>query len=147
VTCLSYAAEQAPVDEPVIVLDGNGDGPVNHVCEPSAVAPTYAPSGATLVSATVLGAARDPGVLEKAAREQLRGWFGAAVDGWKHLRTDQIAHAVPAQPPGRLEPPERPVRFRQGLFACGDHLDNASINGALTSGRRAADEVQIDLSR
>jgi NADPH-dependent 2,4-dienoyl-CoA reductase/sulfur reductase-like enzyme len=147
VTCIWWAAERAPVGEPLVVLDGSGKGPVNHLCEPSAVAPTYAPSGATLVSATVLGPARDPAVVEKSAREQVREWFGTAVDGWKHLRTDQIAHAVPAQPPGRLEPPERPVRVRRGVFACGDHLDNASINGALTSGRRAADAVLVDLGR
>jgi predicted NAD/FAD-dependent oxidoreductase len=31
------------------------------------------------------------------------------------------------------------------LYVCGDHRDNASINGALESGRRAADAVLADL--
>ena len=44
-TCLYFAADRAPVDEPVIVLDGDGQGPVNNLCVPSAVAPTYAHPG------------------------------------------------------------------------------------------------------
>ena len=56
-----------------------------------------------------------------------------------------VTVAPPAQPPGALDPPERPVRLRPGLYVCGDHRDNASINGALASGRRAADAVLEDL--
>ena len=55
VTTLHYAAERSPVGEPVLVLDGEGRGPVNDLCVPSDVAPSYAPPGAALVSATVLG--------------------------------------------------------------------------------------------
>jgi hypothetical protein len=145
--CLYFAADRAPVDEPVVVLDGDGDGPVNHLCVPSAVAPTYAPSNLALVSATVLDR---PGLprgadLEAAVLGQLADWFGSSVLGWRHLATYQIPHAQPAQPPGALDPPERPVRVRPGVYVCGDHRDNASINGALASGRRAADALLEDL--
>ena len=143
-SCVYFAAERAPVDEPLIVLDGDGDGPVNHLCVPSEIAPTYAPPGASLVSAAVLGEGGDPGDLVARVRAQLEGWFGADVRAWRHLGTYRIEHAQPAQPPGRLEPPERPVRVGPGLYAAGDHLDNASINGALTSGRRAAEAVLAD---
>jgi phytoene dehydrogenase-like protein len=145
--CLYFAADRAPIDEPVLVLDGDGAGPVNHLCVPSAVAPTYAPAGMSLVSATVL---ERPGLprgadLEAAVLGQLADWFGSAVVGWRHLATYQIPHAQPAQPPGALDPPARPVRVRPGVYVCGDHRDNASIDGALTSGRRAADAVLEDL--
>ena len=145
--CLYFATDRAPIDEPVLVLDGDGAGPVNHLCVPSAVAPTYAPAGAALVSATVL---ERPGLprgadLEAAVLGQLADWFGSAVVGWRHLATYQIPHAQPAQPPGALDPPARPVRVRPGVYVCGDHRDNASIDGALTSGRRAADAVLEDL--
>jgi phytoene dehydrogenase-like protein len=145
--CLYFAADTAPVDEPVIVLDGDGEGPVNNLCVPSAVAPGYAPPGAALVSAAVLDR---PGLprgsdLEAAVLGQLADWFGSGVVAWRHLKTYHIPHAQPAQPPGALEPPERPVRLRPGLYVCGDHRDNASINGALASGRRAADAVLEDL--
>jgi phytoene dehydrogenase-like protein len=146
-SCLYFAAERAPIDEPVVVLDGDGQGPVNHLCVPSAVAPTYAPPGAALVSASVVDR---PGLprgadLEAAVLGQLADWFGSAVVGWRHLATYHIPHAQPAQPPGTLDPPERPVRLRPGRYVCGDHRDNASINGALASGRRAAAAVLEDL--
>jgi predicted NAD/FAD-dependent oxidoreductase len=39
------------------------------------------------------------------------------------------------------------VRVSPGLFVCGDHRDNASIDGALGSGRRAAEAILLDLGR
>ena len=146
-TCLYFAAEKAPVEEPILVLDGDGTGPVNNLCFPSQVAPSYAPPGATLVSASVVGgAASDAGdeALERAARTQLEGWFGPEVRGWRHLRTYHIRHAQPEQRPGVLEPIERPVRLESGLFVCGDHRDTASLHGAMLSGRRAAEAVHSE---
>ena len=139
VTCLYFSSERPPINEPMLVLNGEGSGPVNNLCVPSLVAPSYAPPGRHLVSATVLGV--DPGddtALRQSVLGQMRDWFGPQVDGWKPLRIDRIAFALPGQAPPALSPPERPVRVRPGLFVCGDHLDNASINGALVSGRRAA---------
>jgi len=146
-TCLYFAAEKAPIEEPILVLDGDGSGPVNHLCFPSQVAPSYAPAGATLVSASVIGgAASDAGdaALEAAVRRQMEGWFGPEVRHWRHLRTYHIRHAQPEQRPGALEPVERPVRLESGLFICGDHRDTASLHGAMVSGRRAAEAVHSE---
>jgi hypothetical protein len=82
--------------------------------------------------------------LEAAARRQLRGWFGSAVDGWQLLRTDVIPHGQPDQRPPFH--PKRPVRLGGGRYVCGDHRDTASIQGALFSGRRAAAAVLADLA-
>ncbi len=147
-TCVYYAAERAPVDEPILLLDGEGAGPVNNVAVPSAVARGYAPAGAALVSATVLGVpAQDDAALDAAVRAQLAGWFGPVVRRWRHLRTYRIPYAQPEQAPPALTPWRRPVRLRTGLYVCGDHRDNASINGALESGRRAAEVVLEDRGR
>jgi len=144
--CLYFAAERPPIDEPLLVLDGDGDGPVNNLCVPSAVAPDYAPAGASLVSATVVGVPdQDAADLERAVREQLAGWFGPEAMRWRHLRTYRIPHAQPAQEPPALEPPARPARLAGGLHVCGDHRENASIDGALRSGRRAADSLLAEL--
>jgi phytoene dehydrogenase-like protein len=143
VTTLHYAADESPVGEPVLVLNGEGAGPVNDLCVPSDVAPSYAPPGAALVSATVLGIPPlDDTELDRAARDQLRGWFGARVDDWRLLRALRIPFALPAQPPAVLATAERPVRVREGLFVCGDHRDTASLQGAMVSGRRAAASVR-----
>ena len=149
VTCLYFAAEQAPLEEPILVLDGDGVGPVNNLCVPSQVASAYAPAGAALVSASVVDEAGTAGeaTLEGAVRSQLEGWFGPQVRSWRHLRTYRIHHAQPEQRPGVLEPVERPVRLRGGLFVCGDHRDTASLHGALLSGRRAAEAVLLERGR
>ena len=36
--------------------------------------------------------------------------------------------------------------IRPGIYVCGDHRDNASIQGAMLSGRRAAEAVLADLA-
>lgn len=142
-TCIYYAAERSPVGEPTLILDGEGTGPVNHLCVPSDVAPSYAPPGAALVSANVLGLPDpDDDTLDEATRAQLRGWFGAQVDGWRRLAVYRVPFALPAQPPTAFASPARPVRLRDGLFVCGDHRDTASIQGAMVSGRRAAAAVR-----
>jgi len=141
-TCLSFAAERDPVGAPLLVLDAEGSGPVNHVCVPSAVAPSYAPAGSALVSASVIGVpSASDAELARDACAQLRGWFGVEVDAWRLLRVDRIAHALPQQLVGALQPVEREVRFGPRLFACGDHRDMGSLHGALRSGRRAAEAV------
>jgi hypothetical protein len=38
----------------------------------------------------------------------------------------------------------RPVRVLSGLYVCGDHRDTGTVQGALFSGRRAADAVLSD---
>jgi phytoene dehydrogenase-like protein len=147
-TCLSFAAERPPVDEPILLLDGDGTGPVNNVAVPSVVARGYAPPGAALVSATVLGdPALDDAALAAAVRAQLAGWFGGEVRRWRLLRTHRIPFAQPEQAPPALTRWRREVRLGPGLYVCGDHRDNASINGALESGRRAAEAVLADRVR
>lgn len=141
VTALYFAADRAPITEPTLILDGDGRGPVNNLCFPAQVAPSYAPTGAVLVSASVLEDPNDPKALEQAVRAQLTEWFGADARQWRLLRTYRIPHAQPDQAPPALDPVERPVELAGGLFVCGDHRDTASLHGALLSGRRAADAV------
>lgn len=141
VGCLYFAAERPPLDAPILVLNGEGTGVVNTMCVPSVVAPTYAPAGVSLVSVSVLdGGGRDTGALEGAVRDQLRSWFGRRVDTWRLLRRYDIAHAQPQQRPPALATPERTIEF-DGVYCCGDHRDNASLNGALRSGVRTAAAV------
>jgi protoporphyrinogen oxidase len=140
-TCLYFSAPRAPISEPLILLNGDGRGPINSICVPTVVAPSYGPADKNLVSVTVLGTGHNCDRLLTTVREQLTEWFGSVVQDWRHLRTYDIAYALPAQSPPSLSIPERPVRWSPGIYVCGDHRDNASINGALVSGRRAAEAV------
>jgi len=140
--CLQFDAPRAPAVGDYLALDGDGEGPVNELCVPSRVAPSYAPPGRALVSASVLAPIeRDDERLETAVRGQLNGWFGAEVSDWRLLRIDRIPEALPLQPPGPFEPASRGAKLTDRLFLCGDHRDLASLQGAMASGRRAAIEV------
>jgi phytoene dehydrogenase-like protein len=143
VTCLYYAASEPPLVEPILVLNGEGEaaGPINNLCVPSQVAPSYAPAGQALVSVTVLGAPGDGEGLQRRVKAQLVGWFGSPATHWRHLRTYAIDYALPTQAPPALNPVEKACAVRPGLWLCGDHCDTASINGALASGRRVAEAL------
>ncbi len=148
VSCFYYSAEEPPVPYPMLVLNGDGAGPVNNFAVMSQIAPSYAPAGKSLISATVLGTQQlTDQQLSGFVIAQMKNWFGKVASSWRYLKSYRIPHAQPQQYPGALEPPQRPVRVRPGIYLCGDHRDNASINGAMLSGRRAAEAVLADLSR
>jgi phytoene dehydrogenase-like protein len=140
VACLYFAAEKPPVDEAILVLNGDGDGPINNLAVISRVAPTYAHAGEHLISVTVLSGldASDRQILRR-VRLQLVDWFGTPATPWRHLRTYRIEHALPAQVPDCMHPVAKPAAWQPGQFVCGDYRDVASIEGALVSGKRAAE--------
>ncbi len=148
-TTAYYCAPTPPLEEPILVLNGMGpdDGPVNHLCVPSNVSGGYAPPGSALISATVVEAlTQDDAALDQAIRQQLTRWFGSSVKSWEHLRTYRIPHALPRV----REITDRRARLsdtvgRTRAYLCGDYLENPSINGAMHSGRRAAQELLTDL--
>lgn len=141
VQCLYYSAAKPPFTAPILVLNGDGQGPINNLCVPTNVSPNYAPDGKSLISVTVLEGHANDLALEDGVRQQLRQWYGLQVDSWEHLRTYSIPYALPDQSSPALDPPQRPVQVAEGIYVCGDHRDNASIEGAMVSGRRAALEV------
>jgi hypothetical protein len=130
------------------VLDGEpGGGPVNNLCVMSEVSPDLAPGDAALISVTVIGDGdADEATLEPKVRDQLRSWFGETTERWRHLHTYRIDRALPDQSAPDFTRTARPVRSG-GLYVCGDHLADASINGAMASGRAAAEAVLEDLGR
>jgi len=125
-----------------LMLDGDGGGPVNHLAVPSAVQPGYAPEGRSLVYANTSG---DPGMrgaeLEQAVRKQLSAWFGPAAASWTLLAEVAVPCALPRRDGWLLDPHTLAVRSPRGVYICGDHARDPSINGALASGRVAAEAV------
>ena len=148
-TCFYFAAQKSPISEPMLVLNGDGRGPINNLCVPSVIAPSYAATGAHLISVTAVGqsaAAQPPDELLAAVISQLTEWFGGAVLGWQHLRTDWIPDALPEQTPASGGSSSKETLVQPGLYVCGDHRDTASINGALSSGRSVAESIAKSLA-
>jgi phytoene dehydrogenase-like protein len=141
VHCLYFAAEHAPLDLPILVLNGVSGKRVNNLCVPSLVAPSYAPKGQHLISVSVLENNLEPALLAQSVIEELREWFGDSVDHWRFLKSYAIRRALPrfTVPGNTLS--VQPVRHSDGLFTCGDYLDTPSINGAMATGRRAANAI------
>ncbi len=137
-TTFWHTSDRAPSDRPLLHLDADHRGPVVNTAVMTAVAPTYAPAGRPLVATTVLGA--DGSVeTERAARAQAGLVYGTSTAGWELVTTHVVAEALPAQPPPLDH--RQPATVGDGVLVAGDHRDTASIQGALVSGRRAADAV------
>ena len=144
--CIYFAADQPPLEEPILVLNGDGHGPINSLCVPSQVVAGYAPAGQSLISVSV-GNRYDPGSVVEQVREQLLEWYGPKVEGWRHLRTYEIEYALPDQTPPALDPVVKSPLVSKGLYRCGDYCDTASINGAMAAGRRAAEMILSELGQ
>lgn len=165
----SFRDEAPPIDEPILVLNGTGQGPVNNVCFPTVVSPHYAPAGTHLCSVTVLEeqlhAYGDDDRLDQAVRQQLSEWFSQSNccnSNWKLERIYRLPNAQPAQYDGSsaarlstLEPTctsflyhatkngaATTIPLPPGILVCGDHTATASLQGALTSGVRAGEATR-----
>lgn len=138
VTTWYFASAARSRPDPVLHLNGTGKGPVNHAVWMNEVSPDYAPPGQGLLSATVLDIGGAP---ESEIRTQMGEWFDMDPDNWRHLETYSIGHAQPE--PGELERliPGGHRGWAPGVYMAGDAWGQVSIDGALKSGRRAAEAL------
>jgi protoporphyrinogen oxidase len=137
----SVAGQTLTSGRSVLVLDGTGTGPLVNSVALSHAAPAYAPQGRTLVSSSALGVHPDDDS-ERAVRRHLARLYDTDTRDWQLLATYPIEYALPAMSVP-LEP-RKPVRLAPGIYVAGDHRDTASIQGALVSGRRAAQAAIVD---
>ncbi|MCO5550950.1 hypothetical protein L7F22_004445 [Adiantum nelumboides] len=144
--CLYFAADKIPIKEPILLLNGSGKGIINNMFFPTTVSKSYSPPGKALVSVSLVGFYEDKTdkELEHEVRRELGEWFEKGmVDSWKHLRTYRIKLAQPDQtPPTDLQ---KDPCVLAGLYVCGDHRDSATFDGALVSGRRAAQALLAEV--
>ena len=143
-TTLYFDAPAAPQRGPWLILNGESQGLVRTLCVLSEAAPSYAPAGRALISVTATEQLEAHDDFPEAVRLSLQSWFGSQVDEWRHLRTDHIHRARPpleALPPGnRTTSP----RVAAGLYLCGDYRESGTLDGALLSGRKAAEALLSD---
>ncbi len=137
--CLYFSSPVAPVDGPWLVLNGEREGPANSLTVMTEVAPEYSQTGDALISVSVVGKpAANEEQLTGAVLKQMAGWFGEQTKSWRPLETFRIARALPAYPPGFRATEEG---CPPSLVLCGDDLETPSLQGAMVSGRKAAQRV------
>ncbi|MEU5717798.1 NAD(P)/FAD-dependent oxidoreductase [Streptomyces sp. NPDC020403] len=141
VTVLHHTAPVPPPTGSRLLLDADRSGPVAHTAVMSAVDPSRAPRGRTLITSTVLGP--PPADLDRTVRAHLARLYAVPTHDWELLTARHEPEAVPAMPPPHDL--RRPVRVLDGLYVCGDHRDTSTVQGALHSGRRAASAILADL--
>lgn len=140
VTTLYFTGAEPLYDGGYLVLPSGHARLVRHFADLTNVVPSYAPAGRRLLTATVLdpGSGSDMELIRKAGGE-IAGIFPGFAS-WKFLHRVDIPEALPSQRPGyqSLQP-----ACRQGinLWLAGDQVARASIDSALASGLRAADEL------
>ena len=141
-THLHFAAEEAPINKPIIALNTSKNRFTNNVCVINNVAPAYSPKGKNLISISVVGKMNlGQKELVSAARKELSMWFGNAVEKWELLKCHEVKYALPNQQTVTNFKGDAPFKIRDGLYLAGDWKFNGSINAAMQSGRLAAETV------
>ncbi len=139
---IAFAAQQSPLNRPVLLVSAEKEGVIDNLSVPSDVVAGYAPQGQTLITISIRHDCdlHEQDLVER-VREEACVWFGPQPLSWRHLTTVDVRHALPDESPAaRLKRPESP-KLVDGLFVCGDHCRSASINGALKSGRLCAQQI------
>lgn len=133
VTTVWHAVPAPPTERPVLLLDTEG-GPVANSVVMTNAAPTYGSDGRALIASSVLAPEPLPDAVLRATLARL---WGVGTATWEEVAVTRVPAALPALPGG--SPLRKPVRLTEGLYVAGDHRDTPSSQGALVSGRRAAD--------
>ncbi len=119
----------------------------NTVAPLSTVAPEYAPDGHALLSATTLGVPdRSDEELATAVKDALVTWYPEhRFDDLELVATDRIEFAQFDQPPGFRDDLPAVDAPEGSVYLAGDYTQWSSIQGALESGRVAAEAVRDDV--
>jgi protoporphyrinogen oxidase len=139
VTTLYFTGVDPLYEGGYLVLPSGKERLVRHFADLTNVVPSYAPQGRRLLTATVLGTCGDDETLISRAGQEISALF-PGFSSWEFLKRVDVPQALPSQRPGFLS--DQPAR-RQGsnFWLAGDQVARASIDSALASGLRAADEL------
>jgi len=129
-----HVPDESPSDSKYLLLDGLQAGPVVNSIIISNMVGNYAPAGRTLISTTTIQRAS-----ESEVRRHLAAMWSVNTQNWQLLAKYEIPSALPlARVGNRLA---NTVRISKNVFLAGDWRESPSQNGALKSGRRAAETL------
>ena len=139
------------VREPLLVLNAEGTGIVQHLCFLSEVSGSYAPNGGNLCSVTLKPLSAVENLTEAEAviqtKANLKQWFGPVTERWQFIQGFQIYQAIPSETVLFGEHQAATVEIVSAwqqqwqIDLANDAMDSASINGAMRAGRVVADRL------
>ena len=129
-----HAVDTNPSGSGRLVVDGQSRGPIINTVVISDISSDYAPAGRHLISTTtVLGAT------ESDVRRHLSIMWGTSTHEWQLIAKYEIPAALPIQSVGREL--TQSVKISDSLYVVGDHRAVPSQQGALFSGKLAAELI------
>jgi protoporphyrinogen oxidase len=136
-----FSAAKQKVKRKLIALNPMEHQLVNNIAFMDSISVHYAPIGKSLIAVSVIEHKdfSDEQLIPKVLKELLY-WYPDALS-WQHLKTYRIPYALPNQQSVKNEIDKDALSIGANCFICGDHLLNGSINGAMKSGRLAAEAV------
>jgi phytoene dehydrogenase-like protein len=126
-----HAVSQNPCGNGRLIVDGQKRGPIINSVVMSDISRQYAPAGYHLVSTTT-----DLNVTESDVRRHLAVMWGSSTHEWQFIAKYEIPAALPIQSVGRAL--SHSIKISDHHFVAGDHRTVPSQQGALFSGRLAA---------
>jgi protoporphyrinogen oxidase len=132
-----HTTDIAPSVSAQLALDSQNRGPVVNSIVISNLSANYAPAGQSLISSTTISHAS-----ESEVRRHLALLWGAATADWRFLAKYEIHSALPLFAPGAQN--IKSSRMSENIYIAGDYLTAPSQNGAMLSGRLAAQELMLD---
>jgi len=117
-----------------LIVDGQNRGPIINSIVISDISSSYAPEGQHLVSTTT-----DLGATESDVRRHLAIMWGMSTHDWQLIAKYEIPAALPIQSVGRAL--TQTVKVSENVYVVGDHRAVPSQQGALFSGRLAAELI------
>ncbi len=129
-----------------LILNAGREDP-NHVVVNSEIAPEHAPEDRHLVSATFLGDRDEqPARFDDMTRRALSSWYPErSFADFQLLNTEYVPFSQFSQPPGSLDDLPGVDAPDGRCYLAGDYTRWSSIQGAMESGRDAAQTVLADL--
>lgn len=143
-TNIYFATSTSLYDAPKIVLNANPAAFVNNLTQIDNIAPSYAPQGQHLLSATILGNTQpfsDAELYTLAANDIKILFPQIPATSLRPIAIYRIPMAQFDQPAGIFERMPLNITAISGLFLAGEYTESSSIHGAMHSGEKAAKAV------
>lgn len=129
-----HSVAENPSGSGRLLVDGQKRGPIINSVVMSDISPNYSPRGQHLVSTTT-----DLNVTESDVRRHLSIVWGVSTHKWMFIAKYEIPAALPIHNVGRAL--SQSLRINDHHFVAGDHRTVPSQQGALFSGRLAAELI------